>query len=196
MQNETMLEANGGVRSKQSEGLWVSKELEQLFVVVARYMAYQLVGGSLGHGLVGALAGVEVVAVGIVALGERSGDEGAAVHLGEACQIEADVDGVATVYGIVDGVALRLGAGHEGYADLASKGDGDVADKDLGEGDGLGAGEVGKTETQLAAVERHADGVSQREVLGIDGLTAIGDAGGISPTSHPLHVIAHTLIDN
>ena len=66
----------------------------------------------------------------------------------------------------------------------------------LGEGDGLGAGEVGKTETQLAAVERHADGVSQREVLGIDGLTAIGDAGGISPTSHPLHVIAHTLIDN
>ena len=132
MQNETMLEANGGVRSKQSEGLWVSKELEQLFVVVARYMAYQLVGGSLSHGLVGALAGVEVVAVGIVALGE---------------------------------------------------------------GDGLGAGEVGKTETQLAAVERHADGVSQREVLGIDGLTAIGDAGGISPTSHPLHVIAHTLID-
>lgn len=57
-----MLEANGGVRSKQSEGLWMSKELEQLFVVVARYMAYQLVGGSLGHGLVGALAGVEVVA--------------------------------------------------------------------------------------------------------------------------------------
>ena len=133
MQNETMLEANGGVRSKQSEGLWVSKELEQLFVVVARYMAYQLVGGSLGHGLVGALAGVEVVAVGIV---------------------------------------------------------------DLGEGDGLGAGEVRKTETQLAAVERHADGVWQREVRGIDGLTAIGDAGGISPTSHPLHVIAHTLIDN
>ena len=142
------------------------------------------------------LVGLGIVAVGIVALGERTGDEGAAVHLRKICQIEADVDGVATVYGIVDGVALRLGAGHEGYADLASKGDGDVADKDLGEGDGFGAREIRKTETQLAAAERHADGVAQREVLGIDGLTAVGDAGGISPTSHPLHVIAHTLNNN
>ena len=66
-----------------------------------------------------------------------------------------------------------------------------MAYKDLVERNRLSTSEVGKTEAQHAAAETHADGIAQREVFSIDGLAAVGDGGGVSPTSHPFTIVFH-----
>jgi len=137
----------------------------------------------------GQLVGLGIVAVGVVAFRERSGDECAAVHLSIVGQIEAHLDGVAAMDGIADGIALGLRARLEGNAPFAAKGDGSVAYKHLVERDGLGAGQVGEAEAQHAAAKTHANGIAQREILGVNGLATVGDGGGIAPAGHPFLIV-------
>ena len=102
-------------------------------VGVARQVEWQLVG-------------IGIVAIGIGALGQRTGDEGAAIHLGVVGEVETDVDGIAATDGKGDGVALLLGARHQRYTPGTTKGYGGLVDEDLGEGNGLGACEVREAE--------------------------------------------------
>ena len=133
--------------------------------------------------------GIGIVAIGIVALGERTGDERAAIHLGIVGQIEAHIEGIAAIHLDGDGVALLFATRLEGDALLASESDGHMGHEEFGQRDGFGACEVGETEAQHRAAEAHADGITQREVLGIDSLTTVGNRGGSTPAGHPLVVI-------
>ena len=53
------------------------------------------------------------------------------------------------------------------------------------------ADSFGETESQHRATETHADRVTQREVLGIDGLATVGNRGGSAPAGHPFAVVSH-----
>ena len=82
------------------------------------------------------------VAIRIVALRQRTGDERSAVHLRKVCQIDADLDGVATTDVIADGIALRLLAWHQRHTAIATKGDGCMTYEHLREGDRFGACQI------------------------------------------------------
>ena len=92
---------------------------------------------------------------------------------------------------IADGVALSLLAWNQGNAGLASEGDGRMTHKDFIEGYGFGTCQIGETEAQHGAAETHTDGITQRQVLGIDGLTTIGNRGGSTPAGHPFAIVCH-----
>ena len=90
----------------------------------------------------GQFVGLGIVAIGIVALRQRTCHEGAAVHLGVVCQIETHLYRVATVNGITDRIALSLLARHQTDFLVTTEGDGRVTYKDFREGDGFRTSEV------------------------------------------------------
>ena len=133
----------------------------------------------------GQLVGLGKIAIGIEALRQRTGNERAAVHLGVIGQIHAYIDGIATVHGIADGIALGLLSRLQRNAGSATKGYGGVTHKHLREGYRFGACKIGETETQGATGKRHAYGITQRKILGIHGLATVGNRGGVAPAGHP-----------
>ena len=139
----------------------------------------------------GQFIGLGIVAIGIIAFGERTCDERSAVHLCESSQIDAHLYGVTTADGIANGITLCLLARHEHNRGLAAEGHRGMTHKDLVECDGLCAGEVRETKAQHATAETHPDGVAQGDVFGIDSLAAVGDGGGIAPTSNPFVIVCH-----
>ena len=54
-----------------------------------------------------------------------------------------------------------------------------MPDKNLGKSDGFRTRQVGETEPQHGTAETHSDGIAQRDILGINSLTTVGDGGGI-----------------
>ena len=132
------------------------------------------------------LVGLGKIAIGIEAFRQRTGDECAAIHLGEIGQIHAYIHGIATMNGVADGIALNLVTRLQRNADGATKGNGGVTYKHFRKGYGFGACEIGETETQGATCKRHAYRITQGEILGIYGLATVGNRGGITPTGHPL----------
>ena len=142
----------------------------------------------------GQFVGLRIVAIGIEALRQRTRHECAAVHLCIIGQIEAHLYRVTTVNRIADSIALRLLTRHQTDFLLTPKRDGRMTNKDLRKRDGFSTSQVRETETQHTAAERHTDGVTQREVLGINGLATVCNRGGIPPTSHPFVVFSHHIL--
>ena len=56
----------------------------------------------------GQLVGLGKIAIGIETFRQRTGDECAAIHLGEIGQIHAYIHGIATMNGVADSIALNF----------------------------------------------------------------------------------------
>ena len=93
--------------------------------------------------------GLGIVAIGIVPLRKRSGDESAAIHLSVVVHVERHLNGVATVYGITYGVAVGLVAWLQDNALLAAEGNRRTADKDFVKSNRFGTSQIGEPEAQL-----------------------------------------------
>jgi hypothetical protein len=74
---------------------------------------------------------------------------------------------------------------------MAVKGDGCSVHENLVECDWLSTCQVGESKTQHTTIETHPDRIAQRDILGIYGLTTVGDGSGIAPTGHPFGLISH-----